>query len=219
MPTFQPFKPQGFHPCPLNVYIPPSTCNLEWAVGSGPIPLASSVSSGEFLDMHRWFLTIDVGTCVYRALSIQKISWGFNCHPWYPFLALSKGYLASGRPGYELLGIKKFLSRVCWALTLGSRELLERNRRMFTSAFSSDFSHPMVPSTFCQGFRVGPTALPLRLSIRHKHHSHSSWGTLCHDPLSIWPFTIRTPYKTAKLLSGVGNDKFLAKEYIFCLLH
>lgn len=75
-------------------------------MGSGPIPLASSVSS-ELLDMHRWFLTIDVGTCVYRALSIQKISWGFNCHPWYPFLALSKGYLASGRPGYELLGINE----------------------------------------------------------------------------------------------------------------
>lgn len=48
VPTFQPSKPQCFHPCPFNVHIPPSTCNLERAVGPGPvIPLASSVSLEE----------------------------------------------------------------------------------------------------------------------------------------------------------------------------
>jgi hypothetical protein len=178
MPTFQLFKPQGFHPCPFNVYIPPSTCNLEWAVGSGPIPLASSVSLGELLDIHRWFLTIDAGAWVCKALSHWEGLTGFQLSSIVSIL--SKRHLASGRPGYGLLWIKKFLSRVCRALTLDFRELLARN---WKDAFYSEFSHPTVSSTFCQGFRVGPTALPFRLSLRHKHHSHSSCGTLSHDPL------------------------------------
>lgn len=49
-----PSKPSVFNPCPFNVHIPPSTCNLERAVGPGPVvpvPLASSVSLGELWEI------------------------------------------------------------------------------------------------------------------------------------------------------------------------
>lgn len=83
-------------------------------MGSGPIPLASWVSLGELPDMHTWSLTIDAGTRARRALShLEDLTGVPQSSMVSIYFAQSKRHLASGRPGYGLLGIRKFLSRVC----------------------------------------------------------------------------------------------------------
>ena len=71
---------------------------------------------------------------------------------------------------------------MCWALTIGflGRDILERSRKVSlcpSFVVQPDFSSlPTLSNTFCQGSRVGPTALPFSLLVRHKHHSTFQLG-------------------------------------------
>lgn len=86
MPAFHPSIPQcqhsspsnpSFHPCPFNVHIPPSTCNLERAVGQCR-PIGKLGVLGRTLgDRQMWFLTRVAGTWACRALSPLEDLTGF----------------------------------------------------------------------------------------------------------------------------------------------
>lgn len=97
------------------------------------------------------------------------------------YLELGSSFLSVLSPEYRLFG----------------EEVLERSRKAFTLfllGFSTLTSLPclLFLALICQGSRVGPTALPFSLMVRHKHHSTlklwhpQPWLCFNNQPVSIW---------------------------------